>query len=54
VKFAAGPPEGPSLAELAAGRSTADLVASRTDEAQRHAPCVLTASTRAVRPEVRH
>jgi AcrR family transcriptional regulator len=35
VKFAAGPPEGPSLAELAAGRSTAELVASRTDEAQR-------------------
>ena len=35
MKFAAGPPEGPSLAELAAGRSTADLVASRTDEAQR-------------------
>jgi AcrR family transcriptional regulator len=35
VKFAAGPPEGPSLAEQAAGRSTADLVAARTDEAQR-------------------
>ena len=35
MKFAAGPPEGPSLAEQAAGRSTADLVAARTDEAQR-------------------
>jgi len=35
VRFAAGPPEGPSLAEQAAGRSTAELVAARTDEAQR-------------------
>jgi AcrR family transcriptional regulator len=35
MRFAAGPPEGPSLAEVAAGRSTAELVAARTDEAQR-------------------
>jgi AcrR family transcriptional regulator len=35
VKFAAGPPEGPSLAEQAVDRSTAELVAARTDEAQR-------------------
>jgi AcrR family transcriptional regulator len=35
MKFAAEPPDGPSLAEQAAGRSTADLVAARADEAQR-------------------
>lgn len=35
MRFAAGPPEGPSLAEQAAVRSTAELVAARTDEAQR-------------------
>jgi AcrR family transcriptional regulator len=35
VKFAASPPEGPSLAEQAANRSTADLVAARAGEAQR-------------------
>jgi AcrR family transcriptional regulator len=35
VRFAARPSDGPSLAEQAARRSTAELVASRTDEAQR-------------------
>jgi AcrR family transcriptional regulator len=35
VRFAARPSEGPSLAERAAHRSTAALVASRADEAQR-------------------
>lgn len=35
MKFAARPPVGPSLEERAAGRSTADLVAARTQEAQR-------------------
>lgn len=35
MRFAAEPPEGPSLAEQAATRSTADLVATRADEAQR-------------------
>ena len=35
MTFAAGPPDGPSLAEQAAGRSTAELVAARADEAQR-------------------
>ena len=35
MRFAAGPPDGPSLAEQAAGRSTAGLVAARADEAQR-------------------
>jgi AcrR family transcriptional regulator len=35
VRFAAEPPDGPSLAEQAAGRSTAGLVAARADEAQR-------------------
>jgi AcrR family transcriptional regulator len=34
MTFAPPPPEGPSLAEKAAGRSTADLVAARTAEAQ--------------------
>jgi AcrR family transcriptional regulator len=35
VRFAARPSDGPSLAEQAARRSTAELVASRADEAQR-------------------
>lgn len=35
MRFAAEPPDGPSLAEQAAGRSTADLVAARAGEAQR-------------------
>jgi AcrR family transcriptional regulator len=34
MTFAPPPPQGPSLAEQAAGRSTADLVATRTAEAQ--------------------
>ena len=34
MTFAPPPPEGPSLAERAAGRSTADLVAARAAEAQ--------------------
>jgi AcrR family transcriptional regulator len=35
MRFAAEPPEGPSLAEQAARRSTAELVAARADESQR-------------------
>jgi AcrR family transcriptional regulator len=35
MKFAAPPPDGPSLEQRAAGRSTADLVAARASEAQR-------------------
>jgi AcrR family transcriptional regulator len=35
MSFVAEPPEGPSLAEQAAGRSTAHLVAARADEALR-------------------